>query len=104
MQLPGPDDREPVVEMMRKIPMPERLPFYSGLFADPDGVLWIVLSTPGDSVTRIRAMQDNGEALGEVAIPVGLRVFEVGRDYVLGAYEDERGEPHVAMYRVRRSP
>lgn len=39
---------------------------------------------------------------GEVTIPRELTVFEIGHDYILGAFEAGDGEPHLAMYRLTR--
>lgn len=84
------------------IPMPAEVPFYSELLVDPDGILWAVLSVPGDPDTRLRAVRSDGAIVADVRIPVGMTVFEIGRDYILGGYEDAAGEPHVSMYRLRR--
>lgn len=64
--------------------------------------LWVRLSHPGDSLTHLRAIASDGRALGVVRLPEDMRIFEVGRDYVLGAFEEEGGEPHVAMFAYRR--
>jgi hypothetical protein len=104
MQLSVPDERDGVRSLIREVqPVAEYLPPYTELLADPGGTLWVVLSAPGDSVTRLRAIDQEGTASGELRIPVELRVFEVGNNYVLGAYEDATDEPHVALFRFRRS-
>jgi len=95
--------RDAARRYMLKIPMPERMPPYTALFADPRGTLWVVTSAPGDSATTLRAITPDNRILGDVHLPAGLRVLEVGQDYILGTYEDEDGEPHVAMYRLRRT-
>ena len=96
--------REGSKKQMLKIPMPEHLPAYTGVFADPAGTLWVLTSAPGDPDTRLRALTEDGRVLGEVRVPRELRVFEVGMDYVLGSYDDAQGEQHVAMYRMHRNP
>jgi hypothetical protein len=86
-----------------KIPPPEQMPSYSGIFTDPAGTLWVNLSAPGDGETRLRAIGADGAQLGEVMLPLDLVLFEVGEDYVLGRWEDEEsGEVHVRMYRFQR--
>ena len=80
----------------------EHLPPFSTLTVDPDGVLWANLSVPGDTTAVLRALDESGRVLGEVRIPVGLKVFEIGRDYVLGTYDDADGAPVVALYRLRK--
>lgn len=49
------------------------------------------------------AMDTAGETLGTATLSTELAVYEVGRDYVLGAFEDHAGVPHVALYRFSRS-
>jgi hypothetical protein len=92
--------RDRMRERYRSTPAAERLPPFSTLFVDPDGVLWANLSVPGDTDTVLRAFGTTGAVLGELRLPLALRVFEIGRDYVLGGYEDDDGEPVVALYRL----
>jgi hypothetical protein len=99
---PDPGDRRRMKERLLEVPMPERMPPYVGLFADPDGTLWVDVSAPGDTLTTLRVFQRDGRALGTVRLPVRLKVFEVARDYVLGAYGSGDGQEHVVAYRVRR--
>ncbi len=89
-------------QMLDALPMPAVLPPYSHLFADADGFLWVQTSWPGDSVTTLRALDAAGRILADVTIPKDMTIFEVGPDYVLGAYEDRIGEPHVALYGMHR--
>jgi hypothetical protein len=96
----------PMRETARKwvlgIPMPPRLPPYTGLFTDPDGLLWVVLSVPGDKDTQLRAIRATGAVVADAVVPVNLSVFEIGADYILGAREDADGEQHVVMFRLHR--
>lgn len=89
-------------KQMMAIPMPDYLPPYSTIHADPSGIVWVNLSFPGDSATTLLGLRENGERVGEVTVPRELHVFEVGSDYVLGRYDDAEGEQHVAAYRFRR--
>jgi hypothetical protein len=103
-QLPGtPKDRETAKKMMLTIPMPQHLPPYIGLLVDPTGTLWVVTSVPGDETTEIRAFAPSGEELGRIHLPVEVRVFEIGSDYLLGAYAAPDGQELVALYRYRRA-
>jgi hypothetical protein len=89
-------------EAMLGLPLPEHLPAYSALLTDPDGILWAVATAPGDSETHLVAVDATGKRVGDVRVPVQLTVFEVGRDYILGRYEDQQDEPHLALFRLRR--
>ncbi len=84
------------------IPMPMKLPPFTGLYVDPVGALWVVLSAPGDADTRLRSYATDGRVLGNITIPVNLNVFEVGANYVLGAREDANGEQYVSIYSFQR--
>ncbi len=89
-------------DSLRVAPMPATLPPYSGLFGDSDGVLWVELTVPGDLSTRLRAVDASGRTLGEVSLPPDVTVWEIGHDYLLGAYDDADDVPHLAMYRLHR--
>ena len=82
--------------------MPATLPPYSGLFGDTDGVLWVQLTVLGDANTRLRAIGTKNETLGEVTLPANVVIHEVGRDYILGAYDDADDIPHLVMFRLYR--
>jgi hypothetical protein len=101
--MPTREMRESGRQQMLRIPPPEYLPAYSTVHTDPSGTLWVNVSAPGDPKTVLRAIRSDGRLLGEVNIPRGLRVFEVGMDYVLGRYQDTDGEQHVTAYSFVRN-
>lgn len=88
--------------MLHQMKMPARLPAYSGLFADPTGVLWVELSIPGDSGTWLRGVDPTGRIVADLHLPREVRVFEVGADYLLGSVETPSGELHVNEYHWQR--
>lgn len=94
--------REEVRHAVLAEPVPSQLPPYSMLFADHEGVLWAVLSAPGDGRTRLRAIRNDGAILADVQVPVELTVFEIGDDYVLGRYQDEIGRPYIVLFNLHR--
>lgn len=89
-------------ERLLKIVRPDPAPFYGLLYTDTDALVWVMLSLPGDRLTRLRAFDATGRVRGEVVIPATITVFEIGRDYILGKFEDQDGEPHVVMYALHR--
>lgn len=97
-----PQAHERVRQMLADIPRPDRHPPYSGLFVDPAGTLWVLLSSPSDERTHLRAVDARGRSLGDVRLPRAIDVWEVGTDYVLGHYTDADDEPHVVVYGFRR--
>lgn len=86
--------------MFAKLPHPRLAPAYSALFGSPDGTLWTLLSTPLDSVTRLRATDPAGAPLGNVTLPFPMTTFEIGNDYILGLRENGLGEQRVVVYRM----
>ncbi|HEX6315340.1 MAG TPA: hypothetical protein VFZ73_10800 [Gemmatimonadaceae bacterium] len=67
------------------------------------GLLRVVVNESGDQETRLLGFDRDGRSAGSAAVPVGMRVFDVGRDYILGAREDRDGEQHVMVWRLHRS-
>lgn len=88
---------------MQALERPRQLPPFSGLLVDALDILWVVLSFPGEGATRLRALDSQGGTLGEVHIPADLRVFEIGRDYILGLHETAEGEQFIRLYELRRA-
>jgi hypothetical protein len=93
-------DRERGRRYLRKIPPPNALPPYSGLFGSPNGTIWAKASAMGDSQTVLRGVTAAGRVRGEVHIPFDMNVLDIGSDYILGAYEQKHGEERVVLYRV----
>lgn len=94
--------RDVAKAQMRDVPLPEFLPPYRQIVVDPIGVLWIVVTESGDPETRLLAFDRHGRHVGVAVVPNGMRVFEMGRDYILGAREDADGEQHVQVWRLNR--
>ena len=98
-----PQARDRMRPVMMEWRAPSTLPPYSAIRTDTEGNLWVVSSPPGSSAVELRASAPDGRTLGDLRIDLPLTVFEIGRDYVLGTYEDAGGEPHVVLLRLRRS-
>jgi hypothetical protein len=88
--------------LLRRLPMPETLPAYRSLLIDEYGLLWIVLSEPGDSLTSMIAVNDKGIVQGTVAFAPQIRVTDVGRNYILGIYDAADTRSHVRLYQLTR--
>ena len=101
MGLGSVSDREALKELMLGWPMPDYLPPYAALLADPKGLLWVQISLPGDAETWLSAIDREGRIVADVRLPRFVSVFEVGDDYLLATYVDEGGEPFVVMYEIR---
>ncbi len=97
-----PDIRERMEQLLKEAPMPSQLPRYSGLHSDPEGNLWTVMTTAGDSATRLLVHSSSGELLARLELPHFLQVFEVGSTYVLGRYAPAGRGVRVAAFRLHR--
>jgi hypothetical protein len=98
----NPQMRAAAREWILGIPAPATLPSPTAVFVDPTGLVWAVLTAPGDPDTRLRAFRSDGSPVADVTLPHNITVFEVGAEYVLGSYADQDDEVHVVAYRVRR--
>jgi hypothetical protein len=86
-------------------PRPEQRAPYGALLVDSGRHLWVAhhgLDFGPPTVWDVFAAE--GQWLGEVTVPEGFQVFEVGEDYVLGVATDDLDVEHVRMYELRRSP
>lgn len=89
-------------ERFTQIPPPEFLPLYGSLIVDAVDTAWIVISGLDEQRTRLQALGAAQSPGPIVSLPRNIRVFEIGHDYVLGRYDDDTGEVHLVMYRLRR--
>lgn len=97
------EERAEMKEFFRKrFPAPAHTPPYNDLVVDSEDVLWAVATTPASGKTVLRAFTSDGSPTGSATLPRELSIHEIGKDYILGMFEDDEGFPHVAMYRVRR--
>lgn len=99
----SPEGREMVTRQFSVMPIPKTLPPYAGLTTDRDGRLWLrEFRLPAEQARgELWTVFDrDGRMLGTVATPGGLRVTEIGADYVLGVWKDEDDVEHVRLHRL----
>ena len=95
------------VESMREqnegLPLPPRVPTYESILVDADGNAWLerFRLTPAEP-TLWTVIGPDGLWLGDVEVPEGLWIQEIGRDYVLGVWHDELEVPYVQLYDLER--
>lgn len=83
----------------------DSVPAFGEFRVDPDLNLWIgeyVLT--GRQPVRWTVLSAEGDWLAEVTVPDRFRIWEVGRDYLLGVWRDDDDVERIHMYRVRRQP
>jgi len=101
--LEEPEARQGVRELSSVTPYPERRVAYGDIAVDSEGCLWVGEYRFGsDPPTRFDVFDAGGRWLGEMQVPEGFEVFEIGTDYVLGVQRDELEVEHVRMYGLSR--
>ena len=82
---------------------PSLTPSHSSLVFDAAGNLWVEnYRLPWDETTprTWSVFERDGRWLGDLVVPLGLRVAEIGEDHVAGVERDESGVEFVRVYRL----
>lgn len=97
--------RQARIDGIMSLPLPELLPAIGQIVADRAGNLWVQdFLAPDDTSATWRVFDPTGRYTGTVAMAERLTVYEIGDDYVLGAYRDEDGLEEVRMYALTDVP
>lgn len=84
--------------------LPASFPAFGGIAVDAEGWLWVRAYAPSPGGGFAWGIFDaSGRLRCTCQLPSGVRVREVGRDYLLGAGSDADGVEHVRLYGLRRS-
>lgn len=90
-------------ELLEGMPYPDRFPSFGTVRLDPTNHLWVrQYEPPGEGAAPWWIFDPDGRLLFELPAPDGVRVVDIGRDYVLGIYEDEFEVEHLLMYDLER--
>ena len=83
--------------------MPDSLPSFTDLKMDPLGNTWVALpDTAASGAAAWDVLDPQGAYLTTVEVPRGLRVMQVGADFLVGIAQDENDIEHVEVYRLRK--
>jgi hypothetical protein len=84
-------------------PLPETVPAFQGLVVDDEGNAWLErYRLPGDAESRWEVVAPDGKWLGQIVAPPRLRLYQVGRDFVLGRHLDSLGVERVRVHKLTR--
>ena len=84
-------------------PPVDSYPAFEEIMTDRDGYLWVrEYRMFGEGAMVWTVFDSEGRIQGLVETPVGLDVFEIGEDYVLGLVEDELGVEYVQLWSLDR--
>lgn len=85
-------------------PFPPAMPAYERVLVDDAGNIWVLeYAVRLDQPRRWSVFSRDGQWLGNVLTPVGLRVEGIGSDWVLGVWRDAEGAERIRMYPLMRS-
>ena len=93
------------VQAVEDMPAPAARPAYSGLLVDPTGAVWLrpfVAWTDPAGPEEWTVLGSDGVWLGNVEIPEGFTLLDVGLDEVLGIRTTELDEQHPQVLRLTR--
>ena len=85
---------------------PDSFPVHFQLETDPLGNVWVqdyrsMLSvTPVDRVWSV--FDSEGAFLGEVVVPAGLTVHDIGETHLTGKWTDDLGIEYVHVYEIQK--
>lgn len=86
-----------------KTPWTGTLPIFDGLIPDTSTLVWARLHSIDPGMPREWVViGDDGRALGTVLVPAGLKLTQVGADFVLGLWEDSLGVRRVRRHTLAR--
>ena len=89
--------------MLDVIPYPETHAPYDSLAVGSDSELWMrAAGVPASSARTWLVLTRSGAAAGTVTVPAGMRLLEIGRDFVLAVRRDDDDVEHVGVYPLRR--
>ena len=94
------EQRDRVQAMIDAQPVPDVFPVHGDFIADAGGRLWVEryhkpLDSPGSSWW---IFNEEGRIIGRAALPEGVRVLEIGEDYLLWVRTDEMEVERVELF------
>jgi hypothetical protein len=101
----GPDSRRRIERYLREWPRAEHKPWLSRLLVDGTGHIWVEEYEPywARSARTWGVFNPAGQWLGTLQAPAGLRIMEIGPDYVLGTWMTELNVEQVRLYGLVRN-
>jgi hypothetical protein len=89
--------------LFREWTYPRYQPTHDRQLVDHEGAIWLRrFQTAGTQATAWTVFSNDGRWLGDVQLPEGLNVMEIGSDYILGVATDEAGVEYVRTYALAR--
>ncbi len=90
------------IEAVTDLRLPAILPAFKELIGDATGLIWVREHGWPVDHNRWTVYNVSGVPVARAQLPAGLRVTEIGRDYVLGVHHDEDDVETVQMHSLLR--
>lgn len=92
-------------EIQRQIELPDTKPAYGKLLVDAAGNLWVAdYAREREQLNHWNVFDADGRWLGPVDTPAAMIVYEIGRDYVLGLWQDDLEIEYVRLHELVKEP
>ena len=99
------EERTRALNEVRDMPLTDSYPAFADIMSDRVGHLWVrEYWVPGAEGPVWAVFDPDGRLQGLVETPPGLRLFEIGEDYLLGWKYDDLGVEHVQFWPLARTP
>ena len=97
------ESRQEARQRLADMPVAETMPAYEDLAVDAAGNIWAQeYRLEDDTESEWIVFDGTGRMLGNVMMPAGLQVTEIGEDFVLGIWRDELDVQHVQLYELNK--
>ncbi len=95
------NSRRATERRFEEMPVAETMPAYDGLEIDAAGNMWIrEYSWIEGAERRWTVFDSTGRMLGDVMLPPGFTVRQIGEDFLLGIWRDDLDVEHVRQYEL----
>jgi hypothetical protein len=102
-QIEDDDMRRQTEDVLRQMPQHETFPAYASLRLDRSGYLWVEdYRRPGDEQPVWQVFDPEGVLVTPVRTPEGMRILDIGDDYVLGVVRDDFDVERVRLHRLEK--
>jgi hypothetical protein len=101
-QLPLLEDQLVAQQYMRKMPPPDKLPYFRNLAAGSGNQLWVTTSAFGDSLTTVNVYDIIAERqIGTATLSMDATILGISKDRMLVKFPDlEMGGDRLVVYRM----
>jgi hypothetical protein len=89
-------------QAIRNLTFPEHKPFFTDVQMDAAGNAWVRRHAEPDVDVPWDVFDAEGRLLGTVTTPAGLRVTQIGADFIVGTWSDEMDVAHVRVHRIQK--